>query len=207
MRYQGKRVIWENKARQWRAVLIASGFVALILFVGPTSSAFMYWGGLVFFGGGGLAVLVRLLYPGNLFVSGGSPLLEKIFEEQYRRDSKDPGLFEYTDTGFFFCQGKIRTYFEWQNITAVFGRKEDARTYDVISIDIFTDLGKGLTLHEEMPGWIIFNKALKKQFPAVPANWDLEITDPPFDTELTLLYDRGGRSKEEALLFHYKIVD
>lgn len=204
MRYQGKRVIWKSKGKQWQLVIFCVLFVVAILFIGQERSPLMFWTGLIFFGGGGLAIMVMLVMPGYLFVSPGSALAEEISREQFADESEDTGIFECTDKGFLFSHGKTQSFFEWSQVTAVFAYKEDVMTYDVISLDIFTETGNGLTLNEEMPGWYFLKEGLKQQFPTVPVNWDIELIDPPFDTKLTLLYDRDGRPLPEATAFYYK---
>lgn len=204
MRYQGKRVIWKSKGKQWQLVFFCALFVIAILFIGKQSSPPMFWTGLVFFGGGGVAMLVIVLWPSNLFVKPGSALAEEVSRKIFTDAPEDIGIFDFTDAGFFFSNGKTRSYFEWSQVTAVFAYKAAVKNYDVISLDLFTATGKGLTLTEEMSGWYFLKEGLKQQFPSVPANWDKAIIDIPIDTSLTLLYDKDGRSLSEASPYYYQ---
>ena len=55
-----------------------------------------------------------------------------------------------------------------------------------------------IRLTESTPGWYQFNKRLSQTIPTISENWDTEIVHPAFATNMTLLFDKQGRTKEQA---------
>ena len=158
----------------------------------------MFWATIIFFGGGGLFMLVRLLNPKNLFVTHDAELGKQILAEQFLKDQEDLGFFSYTDTGFNLKEHKGVTHFNWADIETIFGFKEDRFTTDEICMDIFFSDKTSIRLSESTPGWYQFNKRLGNEMPTVSHNWDTEIVQPPFATNMTLLFNKDDRSREQA---------
>jgi hypothetical protein len=52
------------------------------------------------------------------------------------------------------------------------------------------------TITEETPGWYQFVEETKRVFPSIPKNWDSEITQPAFETNLIVLYDRSNAQQK-----------
>jgi hypothetical protein len=61
----------------------------------------------------------------------------------------------------------------------------------------YTDTGFNLREHTGV-GWYQLNKRLNNAIPTVLENWDTEIMQPPFVTNMTLLFDKDNRGKEQA---------
>ena len=150
-------------------------------------------------------MLFRLFNSKNLFVTHDSEPGRQILAEQFKEAQDDFGSFSYTDTGFDLTQHKEVRHYAWTDIETIFGYKEDLMTTDEICMDLFTKDKGVITLTESTPGWFQFNDKLKEQIPAIPQNWDLDISVPAFETMLTLLFDRSGRTKEEAIAAWYKV--
>lgn len=179
-------------------------FVTMAFVIGAEKSVFMFWLTIVFFGGGGLFMLIRLLHPGNIFVPPHSKLAQEIQREQFTSTQTDKGPFTFAESGFTYYIGKANEYDNWDDIEAIFGYKEDRFSTDKICIDIFLTNDRVLTLTESNTGWHQFNTHLKEQFKDIPPSWDTDITTPAFETRLTLLYDKKGRTFEEAKAQFYK---
>ncbi len=158
----------------------------------------MFWATIIFFGGGGLFILVRLLNPKNLFVTHDAELGKQILAEQFLKDQENLGFFEYNDKGFSLTDYKVVTQYNWSDIETIFGFKEDQMTTDEICLDIFFNNKSSIRLTESTLGWYQFNKRLTKAFPTIPENWDGEIMLPAFATNITLLFDKNGKTKDEA---------
>lgn len=142
--------------------------------------------------------MVRLLNPQNLFVTHDTALGKEILADQFKQQQEDLGFFSYDDTGFSLTEHKGVTYYNWTDIETVFGYKVDNYTTDEICLDIFTYSKHCLTLTESTPGWYQFNDRLTKYIPSISSNWDGEIAVPAFETKLTLLFDKKGRSLNEV---------
>jgi hypothetical protein len=196
--YNNRRLIWESKIKQIWLILISFLFVAAAIWTKEKYSFFMFWGTMVFFGGSGLFFLVRLLNPQNLFVTHDTALGKEILADQFKQQQEDLGFFSYDDTGFSLTEHKGVTYYNWTDIETVFGYKVDNYTTDEICLDIFTYSKHCLTLTESTPGWYQFNDRLTKYIPSISSNWDREIAVPAFETKLTLLFDKKGRSLNEV---------
>ena len=196
--YNNRRLIWESKTRQIWIIVGSVLFVGAAIWIKDKTTTFMFWATIIFFGGGGLFMLVRLLNPKNLFVTHDTRLGKQIFAEQFLKDQEDLGFFEYNDTGFSMTEHKGVTQYNWSDIQTIFGFKEDHMTTDEICLDIFFKNKSSIRLTESTLGWYQFNKRLTKAIPTIPENWDGEIMLPAFDTNMTLLFDKNGKAQEEA---------
>ncbi len=161
-------------------------------------SSFRFWATIIFFGGGGLFFLVRLLNPKNLFVTPDKALGKEIFADHFKKRLDDLGFFTYDDTGFNLTEHKGVTHYNWTDIETIFGYKVDRYTTDDICLDIFTSDKHCIKLTENTPGWYQFNERLIQHIPAISNSWDGEIAVPAFETKLTLLFDTKGRTLNEA---------
>jgi hypothetical protein len=196
--FNNKKVIWESKRKQAGLIALNFLFVAAIIWTRDKSFSFSFWGALIFFGGGGLFFLVRLLNPKNLFVSHDTKLGKEIFADKFQKEQESLGFFTYTEDGFSLEEHSGVTSYKWSDIETVFGFKEDRYTTDEICMDIFTIDNASLRLTESTPGWYRFQKRLSENIPSIPKGWDGEIALPAFETKLTLLFDRKGRTPKEA---------
>jgi hypothetical protein len=196
--YNNKRILWESKTKQVWLVIVSFLFVAVAIWTKDKYSSFMFWATIIFFGGGGLFVLIRFINPKNIFVTHDTELAKQILADQFQKSQEDLGFFAYTDTGFNLKEHKGVTHFNWADIETIFGFKEDRYTTDEICMDIFFRDKTNIRLTESTPGWYQFNKRLSNAVPTVSHNWDTEIVQPPFATNMTLLFDKDNRSKEKA---------
>ena len=196
--YNNKRIIRESKTKQIWIILGCLLFVAGSIWTKDKTNSFMFWVTITFFGGGGLFMLVRLLNPKNLFVTNDTTLGQEIFAEQFKMRQEDLGLFTYDNTGFGLKENNGVTHYNWKDIETVFGYKKDHYTTDEICLDIFINNNLYLTFTESTPGWYQFNARLNKNIPSISNSWDGEIAVPAFETKLTLLFDKKGRTTTEA---------
>ncbi len=196
--YNNKKLIWESKTEQIWLILVSFLFVAGAIWTKEKYSSFMFWGTIVFFGGGGLFFLVRLLNPQNLFVTHDTDLGKEILADQFKKQQEDLGFFSYDDTGFNLKEHKRVTHYNWTDIETIFGYKEDHYTTDEICLHIFINGKEYLTFTESTPGWYQFNDRLIKNIPSISKSWEGEIAVPAFETKLTLLFDKKGRTSNVA---------
>lgn len=197
--YNNKRLIWESKTKQILPILVSFLFVAVAIWTKDKYSSFMFWGAIVLFGSGGLFMLIRFINPNNLFVTHDTELGKQILADQFQKAQEDLGFFTYTaDTGFNLTEHKGVTHYKWSDIETIFAFKEDRFTTDEICLDIFFNNKVSIRLTESTPGWYQFNNRLRKVILTVSENWDTEIVQPPFATNMTLLFDKDNRSKEQA---------
>ncbi|RYE27573.1 MAG: hypothetical protein EOP45_00815 [Sphingobacteriaceae bacterium] len=201
--FNNRRIIWESKAKQITVTVVSFLFVVIAIWTKDKHSFFMVWAPIVFFGGGGLFMLVRLLNPKNLFVTHNTKLGKQILAEQSKKQQEDLGFFTYDDRGFSIKEHASLTHYNWTDIKTVFGYKVEHFT-DEICLDIFTNENYCIKLTEDTPGWYQFNKRLNLHIPTITKNWEEKIAVPAFETKITLLFDKNGRTKEQAEVECYK---
>lgn len=115
-------------------------------------------------------------------------------ESKKRFDVKfnDLGKFTYEEDGFIFQFKSEKQKIKWTDIERLIAYKKDLLTSDEICLDIIYNNWQ-ITITEETPGWYQFVEKLKFVFPNIPKNWDTEIVDLAFATNLTILYQRADR--------------
>jgi hypothetical protein len=203
--YNGKKVIWKSKTKQILLITVSFFFTAIgiwVLIKGEPIN-FTIISTFLLFGIGGIVFLFRLLNPQNLFVTHNSDLGKEILADQFKKIYDDLGFFSYDNLGFNFKQNTGSIYYKWSDILTLFGYKEDYFIIDEICLDIFT-CDSYIKLYESIPGWYQFNIRLLENIPGIPNNWEEVISAPAFETSLILLYDKQGRTKEQAEAECYK---
>jgi hypothetical protein len=197
--FNHKKVIWESKEKQILTIVVSFLFVAVAIWTRDQSSWFYVWSAVVLFGGMGVFFLVRLLNPNNLFVTHDSEIGKQIRAEQLRQERESLGSFTYTLDGFTLGgEPNGETSHKWSDIETVFGFKKDLYAIDDICLDIFTNDNLCLQVTESTPGWYQFEKRLSENIPSIPTDWITEISVPAFEMKLSLLFDRKGRTQQEA---------
>ncbi|MBZ4189604.1 SRPBCC family protein [Niabella beijingensis] len=109
------------------------------------------------------------------------------------------GVFSYTNQGFLLQEKYLRSYYYWSDIETIFAYKRDLITTDEICLDLFTKNGSCITVEESYPGWERFLKKMSDRFLFTPEDWEQKLMQSSFQTNLTLLFDRTGRSMEAAI--------
>lgn len=109
------------------------------------------------------------------------------------------GVFSFTDEGFVLQEKQISTYHQWATIETIIAYKEDRLTTDEIVLSLVAGRGTQIYITESYPGWDRFLENLQKQFPSIAGNWEINIIQPSFATNLTLLYDRQQRPPEQVV--------
>lgn len=197
-RFNKKRVIWESKREQIALIAIFFLFVAMAIWTRNKSSTFSFWVSIIFLGGFGMFFLVRLLNPKNIFVTPDSQHGKKILADHFLMEQESLGFFTYSDDGFSFPKQNEAKFYKWSEIETVFGFKEDRFATDEICMEIFMSKNVSLRITESTPGWFQFQKRLIKNIPSFQDTWQGEIVVPAFETMLTLLFDKKGRTQKEA---------
>lgn len=121
------------------------------------------------------------------------------FMQNYKSMQGEPGIFSYTEAGFSIGpEGKAEHYL-WNDISSMIGYKRDNFTTDCICLDVFCDNNRQIHINEEIKGWSMFLNKSNEQFPQINKIWTIDIASPAFKTNLTLVYDREGRTLEEVM--------
>ncbi|HTB32126.1 MAG TPA: hypothetical protein VK808_08880 [Bacteroidia bacterium] len=116
---------------------------------------------------------------------------------------EEPGIFSYTATGFLITvEGKEELH-NWNDIISMIAYKRDDFTTDCVCLDVLCENNRNIKINEDTKGWYMFTRKTLEQFPQINKLWTLEITTPAFKTNLTLLYDREGRTLEEIMKINY----
>jgi hypothetical protein len=197
--YHGKKIIREGKGKRLLVISVCFLLALIAVFNYQALEYFKFWSLLSFFGGGGIFLTIQFINPHNLFVKPGSILAKEIAIEQANAILKDLGCLSYSNDGFEMKNLAEAINYKWTNIQAVFAYKLDLLTTDEICMDIFFDDDSRFVINESTPGWFQFNENLNLNILAISPNWQSEVILPPFKTNHTLLYDKKGRSKDEAI--------
>lgn len=127
----------------------------------------------------------------------------KMTDEQIKAFVKQEGIFSYTEDGFTAAlNGQCKSY-RWKDIETVIGYKVDLLTTDELCLEIYIG-DTYLRFTESTPGWYQFNSTLTKYLPVINELWESAIMLPAFATNLTLLFDKQGRTTEEVTKAVYK---
>ena len=194
--YNGKNVIWESKTKQIILVIISFIFTFSTLWVGNYKQTH-FWIVIILFGLSGIFILARLLNPKNIFVTYKSKIGKEILSKRDEEFQYRTGIFDYDEKGFEITNEQIIKYYNWRDIETVYGYKIDLITYDEICMDVFTNDNEKFTITESTDGWFQFIDRLSKNINSIKINWYIDIAQPPFEQNLTLLYDRLGREDDE----------
>lgn len=114
------------------------------------------------------------------------------------------GAFCYDESGFRLLPAYGTGHYLWTDLHSAFGFKLDYLTVDEICLDLFFSSGSYVRLTESLPGWPLFLRQLGQQFSTIPPHWEWEVIHPPFASNLTLLFDRAGRTLPQAAAAWYK---
>ena len=202
--FKNRRIIWESKAKQVGVISVSLLFVAATIWTRDQSSSFMFWGSLLFWGGGSIMLLYQLLNPKNLFVTHSSALGKQLIAEEFKAAQASLGPFSYNAAGFLLAEELGTAHHAWNDLESVFGYKRDEYVTDEICLDLFFGNTSRLTLTESTPGWYQFLIQLHQNIPAIPADWQFTIAVPVFETQLTLLFDQAGRPQHQVEPLRYK---
>ena len=114
------------------------------------------------------------------------------------------GAFVFSETGFGLLPPHGTGLYAWVDLQSAFGFKRDLLTLDEICLDLFFANGSSLRLTESLPGWPAFLRHVSAHFSSIPAEWEWDVMQPPFATNLTLLLDHAGRTLQQAEAVWYK---
>jgi len=114
------------------------------------------------------------------------------------------GAFAFSETGFRLIPPYGTGQYDWAELRSAFGFKLDLLTLDEICLDLFFANGSSLRLTESLPGWPALLRHLNTHFPSIPPEWEWDVMQPPFATNLTLLFDHAGRTLQQAEAACYK---
>ena len=152
-----------------------------------------------------MTIFKRIL---NLFSNDGntrgltqvSDVSKKRFESKFN----DIGKFTYEEDGFIFQSSSGEQKVKWADIERLIAYKKDLVTIDEICLDIIYN-NREITLTEETAGWYQFLQKIRLVFPSILENWDRDITNPAFATNLRILYQRADREMPDENNFYARL--
>jgi hypothetical protein len=165
------------------------------------------WLGTIFFGSATILFVIKYFKPDFKWVKD-TDSNSKEFKEQTEKEFKeiynDNGIFTFSHNGFSIKTNKGIQTIEWTEIKSMLGYKEDHYAIDSVCLDVFCDNDKSFKITEETLGWFRFLDHSKKVLPTIDKSWEIEISTPAFETNLTVVYDRQNRPLKEVTDEHYK---
>ncbi len=165
------------------------------------------WVGVFFFGAGTILLIIKFFWPGFKWVKETDPNTKEFKEQttkEFNEIYNDNGIFTFNDAGFSIKTTHGDYELEWTDIDSMLGYKEDHYTADSICLDVFCTKDRNFKISEETPGWFRFLSHSKKALPAIDKSWEIELSMPAFETNLTVVYDRQNRTLTEVTDEHYK---
>lgn len=123
------------------------------------------------------------------------------FKQRFEKKVSDLGKFTYLENGFILNTNSENHNIKWTDIEILKVYKVDLITIDEICMDIVFNNLK-ITITEETQGWYQFVEKTKLVFPTISKNWDAEIINPAFATNLEIIYQRVDRLIPEENNFY-----
>lgn len=194
-----KQIVYKDKPRTVTLLVISWTLTIASLFAG-------FLPGFFFFAICAAVATYPFIHPSKKVIFFNSKEHIAQSKTEFDEKLKDAGIFTYTGEGFSINIQDKETFVSWSEIQAVFGYKVNQYIVDEIRADIFVRDGHSFTVSEETPGWYIFLDKIAAQFPVINKSWALNIMVPAFEKSLTLVYERQGRSVEEATRYYYRQV-
>ena len=197
-RLAGKRVFWTSR---WDKLWLLFVPIVMIvdIFYSQRYSSFWFWtilsGGTVWV----IYILYHMFHPRFFWIdpkgNEGKLIQHKAFDLRYN----DTGRFEYNDAGFHYTQDAGTMFVAWSDIETIFAFKRDLMTIDELNIAVFLKSNMQIQLTEETDGWFQFIVKIKEVFPNIDKDFDSKIVLPPFQTNLTLVYNSTDMSQSELI--------
>ena len=122
-------------------------------------------------------------------------------EIRFKRTYNDLSIFQYDENGFTAQLENKKVQVNWSELERLVAYKADMMTIDEIRMEI-SYRNKSLIITEDTPGWYQFVLKTKNIFASIPEDWDINIIQPAFETNLTLLYEREDRVMPEKNNFY-----
>jgi hypothetical protein len=199
---EGKRVFWSNKWDKLWLLIIPAGLLIETLTT-DRYSPFWFW--TIVIGASAFIsyVLYHMFHPKFAWIDPSTTEGRKLEQLAFKLRLNDEGIFEYTTEGFTVSQDNNNRLIRWTDITTIFAYKLDLMTVDELHMDVFAKDGTKLHFSEEYAGWHQFIEKTKEMLPNIDKEFEAKLIFPPFETNLTLVYDSAGRTAEEAQKVHY----
>ncbi len=152
--------------------------------------AYGTWISIGFFGLCSIVLLAKFFNPTNRFVSRDSKEAKDYYEQQFTWLNNNPGIFKYISSGFEINLDGALNKIMWEDIEKLKAFKLDLVALDEICLMLVINSGESFQISESTEGWFLFNRKLKQHFPEINANWEIEIANPAFERNETVLFDR-----------------
>ena len=154
--------------------------------------------GTIFFGTGTLLFLINIFRP-NFKLFKNSKTNIDLSKSEFKEKFESDGIFSFDDNGFEINLKNGQRKILWNEIESMLGYKEDNFASDTICLDVICENDKRFKLTEYTSGWFNFLEKTKQIFSNIDENWEVEISIPAFETNLTLIYDRKNRQLNEIM--------
>jgi AAA+ ATPase superfamily predicted ATPase len=137
----------------------------------------------------------------HIFKTNKQPVEDEPHEIRFKRTYNDLGIFQYEENGFTVQLDNKKAQVNWSELERLVAYKADMMTIDEIRMEI-SYRNKSIIITEDTPGWYQFVLMTKNRFASIPQDWDINIIQPPFETNLTLLYEREDRVMPQKTNFY-----
>jgi hypothetical protein len=150
----------------------------------------LFWITLLFFGVGGIALVVKTFFSNQNYVGRNSSKALLLKSQRENEFLNALGNFTYDDYGFSIKTEQNEKYIAWTEIEKMVAYKIDLYTYDEIRLVVFLENDERYEFDEETPGWFQFLERSKEQFISIDKLWELEISNPAFERKETIIYKK-----------------
>jgi len=160
-------------------------------------SRFLNWIILIFGIIGLILGILKIIFPTTRILMNYNEK-EELYKQNFYDFFNDEGVFEFYGDGFYIDKMENPELIQWKKIKSIIAYKKDLLTTDLIVVEIITD-NNVYKVNEETLGWFYFIDQLNKSLNITNKNWSIDITQPAFALNLTLIYDSQNRSLEEFM--------
>jgi hypothetical protein len=137
----------------------------------------------------------------HIFKTNKQPVEDEPHEIRFKRKYNDLGIFQYDENSFTVQLEDKQEQVNWTEVERLRAYKADLITIDLLCMEIWYR-NRRITITEDTPGWYQFVLKTKNIFTSIPEDWDINIIQPAFVPNLTVLYEREDRVMPEKNNFY-----
>jgi hypothetical protein len=183
--------VYENS---WKFVFLIT--IGCLFTISSIYAGFIW--GAIFFGICTIANAYPIFDPKKQIIFFGTDKYKKHIKEDFEKRYSDTGIFLYNALGFKVSFKSGDTYdVNWSDIETILAYKIDLYTFDSICLEVFFNEEKAFRITEETDGWYKFLEKISETFPQIKKGWEFEIIVPAFKENLTIIFDRSGKTFEQ----------
>ncbi len=118
--------------------------------------------------------------------------------------SKNSKNIRIISNGFELYNADSLETYNFDDIESIFAFKVDLYVIDSICLEFIFKDETHIRCNEDQKGWDELMEKIGSSFKLLDESWYFTVMQPPFETNLTLIFDRQNRSFEEVLSKNFR---